>query len=366
MSTTSYKGELSEIGLPDVFEFFRTSRKTGILTLRQDRIKKNLYIREGNIIFAASNLTEERLGDLLLAWGTITKEQYAKSVALLSSKKRQGRILVEIGAISPNQLWEGVQNQIRHIVYSLFNWDHGSFHFAEGDLPGRENITTDVSLFELTMDGIRRIRNTDAVLRRFPSRDVTFVMADPPNERLKLEPFERHILSLINGKRSLKEICRLSEIGDTETIKVLYMLLSIGYTRLKGSDVKDSTPEKTAFADEAAAIVENYNRMFAYLYRYMLHEVGPIAGHVLNKYLTELKETNTLLLKDVWLKKDGTLDVATILSNMKRVQETDRKELLISCLHEYLYAGMLAVKKMLGSEHESRVIESLKDIRPEK
>src|SRR5688572_1117592 len=105
MISKSFKGDLSEIGFPEVLEYLRTSRKTGVLTLRQDRIKKSLDIKNGNVIFAASNLPQERLGDLLLLWGMITKEQYNESVAMLSSKKRQGRILVEMGAITPKQLW---------------------------------------------------------------------------------------------------------------------------------------------------------------------------------------------------------------------------------------------------------------------
>jgi Domain of unknown function (DUF4388) len=362
----SFKGDLCEISLPDILEFLRTSRKTGVTTFRQDRIKKSLYIKDGNVIFAASNLPEERLGDLLLEAEMITKDQYNQSVALLTAKKRQGRILVEIGAITPRQLWDGVQNQIRHIVNSLFNWDEGVFFFSEGDLPSQENITADMGIIELIVDGIRQIQNVKSLHRKFPSRDIIVARLETPEkENVKLEKFEKHVLDLIDDKRTLREICKESEIGETETIKVLYMLSSIGYIKVKGRKMMETQDKREFTLEEASGIIGNYNRMFSYLYRYMMREVGPITEHVLNKYLNELKEPNSSVLKNVHLRKDGTLDGSIIQGNLNRVHSDRKKDLLVSSLNEFLYSSILAVKRTLGPEHESRIIETLKDLRPE-
>ena len=365
MISKSFKGDLSKIGLPDLFEYLRRSHKTGILTFRQDRIKKSLYMKDGNVIFARSNLPEERLGDLLLASGVITKAQYNESVALLSSTKRQGKVLVEIGAISPGQLWEGVQNQIRHIAYTLFNWQTGVFYFVDGELPGNENITANVGISELIMEGIRRITDTGPLKLRFNSRSAILERAAPSAGYVKLEPFESHILGLVNGKRTLVQICRDSEIGEAETMKVLYMLLSIGYVRIKDATMREDSEDSGDTATEATAIIANYNRMFSYLYRYMTREVGPITEFVLKKYLTELMENHAPILKNVSLKKDGTLDGTAIRFNLSEIGQDKREELLLASLNEFLYAGILAVKRTLGAEHESRVIETLKDLRPE-
>jgi len=124
-------------------------------------------------------------------------------------------------------------------------------------------------------------------------------------------------------------------------------------------------PEKEMTIEEAAAIIGNYNRMFSYLYRYMLREVGPITEHVLNKYLTELKESNQSILKNVSMRKDGTLDIAAIQENLKAIEKESKRDTLLSSLSEFLYSTILAVKRTLGPEHESRVIDNLKDLRPE-
>jgi hypothetical protein len=218
---------------------------------------------------------------------------------------------------------------------------------------------------ELVVEGIRRIKNTKVLDNRFSSSDVILLRVEPQPELIRLEPFERHVLSLVNGYRSTQEICRDSEIGNDETMKVLYMLLSIGYIKLRGSAMTVPLDPKQMTSDEAAAIIGNYNRMYSYLYRYMLREVGPITEHVLNKYLLELSETNASVLKGVSLKKDGTLDSSVIQANLTSLSSENQKYSLVSTLNEVLYSSILAVKRTLGPEHESRVIETLKDIRPD-
>jgi hypothetical protein len=97
----------------------------------------------------------------------------------------------------------------------------------------------------------------------------------------------------------------------------------------------------------------------------MTHEVGPITEHVLNKYLLEIREEDGSILKNVVLKKDGTLDETTILGNLNWVRGNNKKDVLIAALNEFLYSAILAVKRTLGPEHESQVIETLRDIRPQ-
>jgi hypothetical protein len=361
----SFKGELAQISLPDILEFLRASRKTGILSFRREGVRKSLYVSDGNVTFATSNRLEERLGDLLLQWGMISQDAYDRSVQMLGAKKRQGKILVEIGAITPKQLWEGVQRQIRHIVYSLFNWTGGTFFFSERDLPTKENITADVGITELIVQGIRGIKAPSVLKDRFASKEVILARMDYGlKERVRLEPFERHILELIDGQRSLEEVCRDSEIGEAETFRVLYMFISIGYVKVKGRKsqvVASSQPDVSP--EEITTIVGNYNRMYSYLYRYMMREVGPIAEHVLNKYLQEIRDGGSVVFKNLILRKDGTLDEKTIHGNLNWLRANNQKETLVSSLNEFLYSVILAVKRTLGPEHESLVIETLKDLR---
>jgi hypothetical protein len=175
-----------------------------------------------------------------------------------------------------------------------------------------------------------------------------------------LEAYEEHVLGLVDGERSVVEICRESEIGDNETLKALYAFLAAGILRVKGRKVytldQDFVPE-----DTLVTVVSSFNQMYSYVFRYMVREVGPIAENVLEKYLNGLRDGRKDVFTGIKLLKDGTLDPSTLERNLNRYAENERRGLLVDALNELLYAELLAVKRTLGWEHEANIIRAFKD-----
>jgi hypothetical protein len=64
----------------------------------------------------------------------------------------------------------------------------------------------------------------------------------------------------------------------------------------------------------------------------------------------------------VTLRSNGSLSEERILENLRQA-EGDRKGLLVQALNEYLYSALLAIRRTLGPEHESRVLETLRHTR---
>ncbi|MBI1821397.1 MAG: DUF4388 domain-containing protein [Nitrospirae bacterium] len=123
--------------LPKIFEALRVKKTTGVLKLHQEKAIKSLFFKEGNLIYASSSENEDRLGDILLKIGKITQEHYKISADLITKTgKRQGSILVEMGVITPKELFEGLKYQIREIISSVILWDMGgNCEFQQGELP---------------------------------------------------------------------------------------------------------------------------------------------------------------------------------------------------------------------------------------
>jgi len=353
------KGQISELPLPDVLQHLRLSRSTGILSLVSGGARKALYIKDGRAVFASSNLPNDRLGEILIREGKITVEEYDASIRAISKGKRQGKVLVEMGALSPKDLWEGVQFQVKEIVYSVFQWDDGQFHFEESSLPEKERITVDLDILDLMLVGIRRVDASGRIQTRYPEGDLIpeHVAGEPIPI---LEPYEEHVLALVDGERSVLDICRESEIGDSETQKVLYAFLCCGILRVKGKKVhtldQDFVPE-----DSLYAVLSSFNQMYGYVFRYMVREVGPIAENVLEKYLSGLRESRKDIFAGLKLQKDGTLDTSVLERNLNRFPEDERRSQLVDGLNELLYAELLAVKRTLGSDHEANIIRAFRD-----
>jgi hypothetical protein len=354
-----FRGQLSQLPLPDILEHVRSSESTGILSLVSGGARKALYLKDGRVVFASSNLPNDRLGEILIRDGKITVEEYEASIRAIHKGKRQGKALVEMGALSPKDLWEGVQFQVKEIVYSIFQWDEGSFHFEESTLPEKERITVDLDIVELILVGIRRVDAGGSLQARYPEGMLVLERGGKPPAGL-LEPYEEHVLSLVDGDRSVLEICKESEIGDNETLKLLYAYLATGTVRIKGKKVRaldqDFVPE-----DSLYSVQSSFNQMYCYIFKYMVREVGPIAENVLEKYLGTLRESRKDVFAGVKLLKDGSLDGVMVERNLNKLPEEDRRTRLVDALNELLYAELLAVKRTLGAEHESTIIKAFRE-----
>ena len=137
----------------------------------------------------------------------------------------------------------------------------------------------DLDIMDLVLAGIRRIDANGRIQGRYPEGDLLLERTDT-DARPTLESYEDHVLKLVDGEKSVLEICGESEIGDNETLKVLYALLSTGLVKGKGKKVRpldqDFVPE-----DSLHSFLNSFNQMYGFIFRYMVREVGPIAENVL-------------------------------------------------------------------------------------
>ena len=108
-------GNLRDTSLARILVYLNRNRKTGTLSVNTPVFTKKMFLNTGDVIFASSTYEDDRLGEMLLKANKITVEQYDKSVEILkASKKRQGAILVELGFITPKELFWGVKYLLSH------------------------------------------------------------------------------------------------------------------------------------------------------------------------------------------------------------------------------------------------------------
>ncbi len=226
-SQFSYKGSLSEHPLPELLFTINQYRVPGVLTFSHKHTCKRLFLRDGCVVFAASNLEEDELGDFLFRCGKITRVQLAAASRILrnSKRKRIGQILVEMQAIQENDLIWAVRSHQQMILWSLFNWTEGTAIFNIGNFKESESILLDLTIPRAILDGIRNmteakriigyVGNRKTVLEQDKVAQLTLELYDPD------EP-EREILRLVDGQTTLYEICTSSVYGPHETAKIIY------------------------------------------------------------------------------------------------------------------------------------------------
>lgn len=350
------KGNLSALPLPELLIQLRRSSSTGILSVESEGTRKAIYFHNGRVVFATSNSPNDRLGETLLRLGKISVEEYEMSLQQISHGRRQGKVLIEMGAMAPQDLWEGVETQCREIVFSLFEWSAGEFVFESTTLPQKEKVTVSFDPLMLVLEGLRRIDPEGALKGRYPDPGLILECIKDVDQT-GLEPFEKHILAFVDGRRSVAEICRESEIGDGETQKTLYALFCGGFLRVRGRKIR--SVGETPGRDVTEQALDAYNSMYSYIYRYLLREIGPEADSTLQGAVSELHVAGGIITS-CRVTKGGIIDPAPLLTALRALPEAERSLQLTNTLNEILYAMLFAVRKTIGADHEANILKALR------
>ncbi len=225
-------GSLKAHSIPYILMCLSRQKATGTLAVAVQGIIKKVYLSKGEAVFSSSTYADDRLGEMLLKAGKITVEQYDKSVELLKKTgKRQGAILVDLGYLTPKDLFWGVKYQVREIIFSLFQLEDGQYEFIEGPIPSDEVITLKMTMGNLIYEGVKRIDNWTKIRKEMPDTGVVVKLSDNPLnlfQEVELGTNDRKVLSLVDGKRAIKNIIEDSWLNSFEALRTLYLLWTIG------------------------------------------------------------------------------------------------------------------------------------------
>jgi curved DNA-binding protein CbpA len=231
------KGSLKDFKLSDLLIGIQRGTRTGILEISDGPIVKKIFIENGDMVFALSHNEDDRLGELLVKQGTITLEQYNQSSRLLTkTQQRLGKVLVDLGYLTPKELFSAVRYQIEEIILSLFILQDAGFEFFKGKLPTEEVITLQISAADIIYRGIKRIDSFVLLKQMFPSEEAVLTFSqDPLNifQSLTIEESDKKILSYVNGMYSIKTILSLSPEKDFDTLRTICALIGTGIIREK-------------------------------------------------------------------------------------------------------------------------------------
>jgi hypothetical protein len=260
------QGTIKDFALPDIFQLIGLQKKTGILTLVNGEDTVTLKFLTGEVVGADSptRTLEDRLGEVLVRTGKITQTQLQEALKAQSSTlQRLGHLLVNAAYISEDELVEALRIQSTQIIYRLFRWMDGEYSFdAVEDLEYDQRHFVPISAETILMEGARMIDEWPIIERRIKSPAMVLRMTDAAkgldlgesddddnvfeddldfdlgfgvdqqvmdpeepetttDDEIKLSSEERQILALVDGRRSVGDICDLLAQGEFDTYRML-------------------------------------------------------------------------------------------------------------------------------------------------
>ncbi|HYM60425.1 MAG TPA: DUF4388 domain-containing protein [Thermoanaerobaculia bacterium] len=253
------EGTLRDFSLADIFQLIGLQRKTGALTLRGKDDTVTVTFLDGKVVGADSlnRRLDNRLGNVLIRNGTLTQDQLNRALEIQrETLQRLGFILIHYGIISAESLKAAIQLQILQVVYRLFRWKDGDYHFSQETTIeyDRDNVVP-ISAESILMEGARmidewpiiekRIRSYDMLFRKkLTDQEIVVVGAEEADEidfedspssrrkkpfatdRIRISREEKQVYDLVDGTETVADIVESSRLSEFDTNKALYELLT--------------------------------------------------------------------------------------------------------------------------------------------
>jgi tetratricopeptide (TPR) repeat protein len=245
-------GSLSQISFADILRELHLTRRTGLLRLTHEKTLRAIFVEQGKLVFALSNVADERLGEFLLARNAVTRAQYDQIMLHPNGKQRFGAVAVELGFLSQSVADDLTKRQITEIILSAFAANSGEFSFEE-NARAAHDVKLDLLTPNIILMGVRAISN-EATLRAALGPTSQQIGLSPDAEtqlrQATLDGSEGFVLSRITHPLTIDDLIVMSGVPETMIIRVVFGLLSAG---ILTSDVSRPTMANPVLSAAPAA-----------------------------------------------------------------------------------------------------------------
>lgn len=235
----SIQGELGGTQAPALLKLISGQRKPGRLRVLTAVDEKHLHFHRGHIAAVHSfhptdgsptAFLMHKLGDLLQRRNLITPQQLerATEICALQPHRRIGEILLETSPLTQGDLRDTLHIQAEEILFSWLFTPYGSFEYeaTKNNVPTHEDLTIDVN--DLLRKAALQVEEWKGLRRAIPSLETRIDFKG--NGRAKLQharmpASQESILALVDGRRTVREICRKSGIFELEVCRFLAAMI---------------------------------------------------------------------------------------------------------------------------------------------
>jgi Domain of unknown function (DUF4388) len=304
-------GDVRSFPLADLLSLVHAAGKSGFLLFQHEGAEKAIYLNRGEVVFAESNVGADRLGAYLLRSGLVDHEQLELAERRYHNGTRFGKVVVELGILTPRDLWNGVKGQVEEIVRSLFSYTAGWIHFWEGDIEPDNVVRLSLPTNRLIAEGLDR-RND---LLRFVARleDGRTELQLGPERRAVASENERAVLDAINDDTGFSALCHRTGLDPCTAARTLQFLQLTGHVVVDHDSDNARADYTTADDDVVREAVTLHLKLIFELSAPLvaLDGAGPVSER-LNRILEEGEQNGRGLLDGIRFAESGALDPTQI------------------------------------------------------
>jgi len=224
------RGGLSEFSVAEILQLLALQQKSGVLALTETRGGSQvMFFERGRVVAAADRRQDGR--HAFLAYLTenmlLTRDQLESVEDICRGTGHDlFTVLVSSGVMGRDRLLEEMRAYTQRIVDEVVNWRDGTYEFSgdEKSLPN-QGITLKLNPEELLLESMRRNDELATLKESMLAPDLILARVKDAES----QPLPREctvVLNLVNGRRTIDGICRISPLGEYLTYDAVSELLS--------------------------------------------------------------------------------------------------------------------------------------------
>lgn len=240
--TLILSGDLSHLSLPDVLNFIHNSRLSGRLSIFSRDIFGEIFLDNGLFVFSTVSRkgTHKFLTDLMCRDGRIKCSKKALQSVIEEARSKNvpvGRVLVDRGHITNEELMEYLKRHAQEAFNAILEVTAGNFFLEKDALPvNLQDITFRLPLMNVLMEGLRLLDEKQLAQTEFKDENVVLVRLitnEDALESIHLTEKELSFFSIIDGKKTLRQLIETSGMTPLETKRICYTLTKVGLLQRK-------------------------------------------------------------------------------------------------------------------------------------
>jgi len=230
----SLKGKLRDFGIADILQLLAQQQKTGILLVERKSESAEIYFLKGQVVEARSTQHADRLGEMFIRGGYVTREQLETALARQTDTfEYLGNILVREGIVTHEILQQSLYTQMNETFFDILQWHDGHYKFITEKFKKKGALENIPGIQSILLDVLRMIDEWPKIKKMIPSFEIIFKLTGEQSAD-DIESDELPVYKLIDGKRNVREIIDGSLLGRYAACKILVDLLQDGFIKRGG------------------------------------------------------------------------------------------------------------------------------------
>jgi DnaJ domain/Domain of unknown function (DUF4388) len=239
----------------DAFKKLYFGKRTGVLNCEASTARRAVYFSSGFVVAAQSSLAEDRLGEVMMRHGRITRQQFDDASHFIKSGWRLGEILIELNVIDEEEIEAFVRLQLLDVACTQLISPPKRLAFSP--LTNVDSfLEAPLSVADILMEAARRTPSVDGLLASLKEDGRRIGFPQDPLKRFQdvsLKPEEAFVLSRVDGTQTPADIFSVSPLSEEMTARTLFGLIQAELIVPEGEQPVASKGGGSAGAEQAAA-----------------------------------------------------------------------------------------------------------------